>query len=67
MFNMYLDNEQFNLQINRFIQDYYEEDERASSDLQTIVPRLTDAETGGEQHCQAGACHLAFDEMKKFL
>ncbi|WP_429845366.1 alpha/beta fold hydrolase [Brevibacillus sp. FIR094] len=45
MFKMYVDNEQFNLQINRFIHDYYEEDERASSDLKTIVPRLTDAES----------------------
>ncbi|EPY14750.1 alpha/beta fold hydrolase [Paenibacillus alvei] len=42
MFKHYVANEQFNLQINRFLNDYYQEDERANSDLQGIIPRLKD-------------------------
>lgn len=45
MFKQYVDNEQFNLQINRFLNDYYQEDERANSDLKGIIPRLTDTES----------------------
>lgn len=45
MFKSYVDNEQFNLQINRFLNDFYQEDEWANQDLQGIVPRLKDAES----------------------
>ncbi|MFE9080788.1 alpha/beta fold hydrolase [Bacillus mobilis] len=45
MFKNYVNNEQFNLQINRFLNDYYQEDERANSDLKGIIPRLTDIES----------------------
>ncbi|WP_028546779.1 alpha/beta fold hydrolase [Paenibacillus taiwanensis] len=43
MFKLYVQDEQFNLQINRFMNDYYEEDERAQADLGQIIPRLQDA------------------------
>ncbi|SCW80550.1 hypothetical protein SAMN04487970_10524 [Paenibacillus tianmuensis] len=33
----------------------------------TITTKVFTRETGGEQHCQAGHRHLAFNEMKKFL
>ncbi|WP_237982505.1 alpha/beta fold hydrolase [Bacillus thuringiensis] len=45
MFINYVNNEQFNLQINRFLNDFYQEDERANSDLKGIIPRLTDIES----------------------
>ncbi|MFB6364123.1 alpha/beta fold hydrolase [Paenibacillus elgii] len=45
MFKYYVDNEQFNLQINRFVNDVYEEDERANEDLQGIIPKLKDAQS----------------------
>ena len=45
MFKNYVNNEQFNLQINRFLNDYYQENERANSDLKGIIPRLTDIES----------------------
>ncbi|MNW48359.1 hypothetical protein D3C74_257220 [compost metagenome] len=41
MFKSYVNNEQFNLQINRFINDYYQEDDRAQADLEKIIPKLT--------------------------
>ncbi|NKQ20740.1 alpha/beta hydrolase family protein [Brevibacillus laterosporus] len=44
MFKQYVANEQFNLQINRFLNDYYQEDERANRDLKGIIPRLTGTE-----------------------
>jgi hypothetical protein len=43
MFKQYVNDEQFNLQINRFINDYYQEDDRAQSDLELMIPRLKDA------------------------
>ncbi|MCM3747212.1 alpha/beta hydrolase [Paenibacillus pasadenensis] len=42
MFKQFVADEQFNFQINRFVSDYYLDDERVNSDLQGIVPRLTD-------------------------
>ncbi|MCT4381660.1 alpha/beta hydrolase [Leuconostoc suionicum] len=44
-FKQYTENQQFNLQINRFVNDFYESDERVSSDLEKIVPNLTDTES----------------------
>ncbi|AJS58257.1 alpha/beta fold hydrolase [Paenibacillus sp. IHBB 10380] len=43
MFKQYVNDEQFNLQINRFINDYYQEDNRAQADLELMIPRLEDA------------------------
>lgn len=40
----YVNNQQFNLQINRFINDFYESDERVNQDLQSILPNLTSTE-----------------------
>lgn len=45
MFKQYVNNEQFNLQINRFFNDFYQDDERANQDLQAIIPRLTDTDS----------------------
>ncbi|GKS10087.1 alpha/beta hydrolase [Paenibacillus chitinolyticus] len=45
MFKQYVDNEQFNLQINRFLNDYYQDDERANQDLKVMIPRLEDTES----------------------
>lgn len=42
MFKQYVNNEQFNLQINRFINDYYQEDDRAQADLEKMIPKLND-------------------------
>ncbi|GGI46609.1 alpha/beta hydrolase [Paenibacillus marchantiophytorum] len=42
MFKQYVNNEQFNLQINRFINDYYQEDNRADADLEIMIPKLND-------------------------
>lgn len=42
MFKSYVHNEQFNLQINRFINDYYQEDDRAQADLEKMIPKLKD-------------------------
>ncbi|AHC22760.1 hypothetical protein X809_12170 [Paenibacillus polymyxa CR1] len=79
MFKSYVNNEQFNLQINRFINDYYQEDDQyvPISRLAQIQQELINAasittkvftkETGGEQHCQAGHRELAFNEMNKFI
>ncbi|MDK8179625.1 alpha/beta fold hydrolase [Paenibacillus sp. UMB4589-SE434] len=43
MFKTYVQDEQFNLQINRFMNDYYQEDDRAQADLEQMIPRLQDA------------------------
>jgi len=45
MFKQYVNDEQFNLQINRFMNDYYQEDERALADLEEILPRLQDTDS----------------------
>lgn len=45
MFKSYIENEQFNLQINRFINDYFEEDPRVNEDFKKILPKLTDTES----------------------
>lgn len=45
MFKRYVENEQFNLQINRFINDEYENDPVVQADLKTIIPKLTDTES----------------------
>lgn len=45
MFKHYVDNEQFNLQINRFINDEYENNPSVQQDLKMIIPNLTDTES----------------------
>ncbi|CAH1851869.1 alpha/beta fold hydrolase [Convivina intestini] len=45
MFKHYVSNEQFNLQINRFINDQYENDPIVQQDLATIIPKLQDTES----------------------
>ncbi|KRL37092.1 hypothetical protein [Liquorilactobacillus uvarum] len=45
MFKQYVENEQFNLQINRFINDEFENDPVVQQDLETIVPQLKDTES----------------------
>lgn len=45
MFKQYIKNEQFNLQINRFINDEYENDQKVQEDLKSIIPQLKDEES----------------------
>ncbi|GMA69043.1 hypothetical protein GCM10025879_02890 [Leuconostoc litchii] len=45
MFKQYVKNEQFNLQINRFINDDYENNKSVQQDLNKILPQLTDEES----------------------
>ncbi|MCC7666761.1 alpha/beta fold hydrolase [Liquorilactobacillus satsumensis] len=45
MFKHYSDNEQFNLQINRFINDEYEDEQSVQDDVAEIVGQLKDTET----------------------
>ena len=45
MFKQYVKNEQFNLQINRFINDEYENDQKVQEDLKSIIPQLKDEES----------------------
>lgn len=45
MFKQYVANEQFNLQINRFINDEFAEDPVVKEDLTTIIPQLKDTES----------------------
>lgn len=45
MFKQYVDNEQFNLQINRFINDEFAENAIVQDDIKKIVPELKDPET----------------------
>lgn len=44
MFEEYTGNEQFDLQINRFMGDKFQNDSRAQKDLTEIIPKLTDIE-----------------------
>ncbi|WP_349515128.1 alpha/beta hydrolase [Leuconostoc suionicum] len=45
MFKNYVDNEQFNLQINRFINDEFADNQIVQKDIEEIVPQLKDAES----------------------
>lgn len=45
MFKQYVKNEQFNLQINRSINDEYENDQKVQEDLKSIIPQLKDEES----------------------
>ena len=45
MFKNYVDNEQFNLQINRFINDEFADNPIVQKDVAQIVPQLKDPET----------------------
>ncbi|MCH4566176.1 alpha/beta fold hydrolase [Bacillus sp. ES1-5] len=45
MFKQYVNNEQFNLQINRFFNDFHQDDERANQDLLAIIPKLADTDS----------------------
>ncbi|MFT8424220.1 MAG: alpha/beta hydrolase [Liquorilactobacillus sp.] len=45
MFKQYVSNEQFNLQINRFINDEFEDNPIVQKDLETIIPQLNDTES----------------------
>lgn len=44
MFKQYVSNEQFNLQINRFINDEFAENPLVQEDLTSIIPQLKDTE-----------------------
>ena len=43
MFKNYVDDEQFNLQINRFINDELADNQIVKKDIEEIVPQLKDA------------------------
>lgn len=45
MFKHYVDNEQFNLQINRFINDEFQDNALVQEDLKSLVPQLIDTES----------------------
>ncbi|WP_248574538.1 alpha/beta fold hydrolase [Leuconostoc sp. MTCC 10508] len=45
MFKQYVDNEQFNLQINRFINDEFADNPIVQEDLKEIIPQLKDTES----------------------
>ncbi|GAJ26557.1 alpha/beta superfamily hydrolase [Liquorilactobacillus sucicola DSM 21376 = JCM 15457] len=45
MFKQYVQNEQFNLQINRFINDEFEDNPIVQQDLKKIIPQLKDTES----------------------
>ncbi|ALA42198.1 MULTISPECIES: hypothetical protein [Paenibacillus] len=74
MFKSYVNNEQFNLQINRFINDYYQEDDQyvPISRLAQIQQELINAASITPKYLLkkqvvAGHRELAFNEMKKFI